>query len=83
MREAAEIERPRYAKAAAEADTNVVAPIVGEAIGLIRSIEPAATIIERMVAQAEIALKRGVRAVQVEPERRARVFAFVPTPFGE
>jgi hypothetical protein len=24
-----------------------------------------------------------VRAVQVEPERRARVFAFVPTPLGE
>lgn len=68
LRTAADIERPRYAKAAADGDASVVAPIVGEAIGLIRAIEPAAVIIERMVAQAEMALTRGARAVVVEED---------------
>ena len=68
LRAAADIERPRYAKAASEGDASTVAPIVGEAIGLIRSIEPAATIIERMVAQAEMALRRGARNVLIEED---------------
>ncbi|MBK9609849.1 hypothetical protein [Candidatus Amarobacter glycogenicus] len=34
-------------------------------------------------APGEVAEGLFVRAVQVEPERRPRVFAFVPTPFGE
>ena len=68
LRDAADIERPRYAKAVAEGDATRAAPIVGEGIGLIRSIEPAAVIIERMVAQAEMALRRGARAIVIEEE---------------
>lgn len=68
LRAAADIERPRYAKAATEGDASVVAPIVGEGIGLIRAIEPAAVIIDRMVNQAEMALRRGARAVLVEED---------------
>jgi nitronate monooxygenase len=68
LRAAADIERPRYAKAAAEGDASVVAPIVGEGIGLIRAIEPAATIIDRMVSQAVMALQRGARAVLIEED---------------
>ena len=68
LRDAADIERPRYAKAVAEGDATRAAPIVGEGIGLIRAIEPAAVIIERMVAQAEMALRRGARAVVIEEE---------------
>ena len=68
LRDAVDIERPRYAKAAAEGDASTAAVIVGEGIGLIRSIEPAATIVERMVAQAEFTLRRGARAVLIEED---------------
>lgn len=68
LRAVADIEIPRYAKAAAEGDTSTVAPIVGEAIGLVRAIEPAAQIVERMVSQAEMALRRGARAVLIEED---------------
>lgn len=68
LRSAIDIEGPRYAKAAAEGDASIVAPIVGEAIGLVRAIEPAAVIVERLVQQAEMALRRGTRAVLVEEE---------------
>jgi nitronate monooxygenase len=60
---AASTERTLYAKATAEGDASVSAPIVGEAIGLIQSIEPAAAIIERMVAEAEQRLRAGVSAI--------------------
>lgn len=43
----------RYSAASKTADTNVVATIVGEAVGLIDAIEPAAVIVERMVSEAE------------------------------
>jgi nitronate monooxygenase len=43
----------RYREATKAGDTRVMATIVGEAVGLIDSIEPAAVILERMVAEAE------------------------------
>lgn len=43
----------RYRAASKTADTSVVATIVGEAVGLINAIEPAAVILERMVSEAE------------------------------
>lgn len=46
----------RYSAASKTADTNVVATIVGEAVGLIDAIEPAAEILERMVSEAETLL---------------------------
>lgn len=46
----------RYRTASKTADTNVVATIVGEAVGLIDAIEPAAVILERMVSEAETLL---------------------------
>ena len=52
-------EAERYQAAAKAADPGIAATIVGEAIGLIRSIEPAGVILERMVAEAEQLLARG------------------------
>ena len=49
----------RYRKATNAADASVAATIVGEAVGLIHAIEPAADIVERMVAEAETLLRRG------------------------
>jgi nitronate monooxygenase len=53
----------RYAGAAKAADPRVVATIVGEAVGLIHTVEPAAVIIERMIAEAEALLRRGTNIV--------------------
>ena len=52
-------EAERYHTAAKAADPEIAATIVGEAIGLISSIEPAGVILERMVAEAEQLLARG------------------------
>ena len=52
-------EAERYQAAAKAADPGIAATIVGEAIGLISSIEPAGVILERMVAEAEQLLARG------------------------
>ena len=52
-------EAERYQAAAKAADPGIAATIVGEAVGLIRSIEPAGVILERMVAEAEQLLARG------------------------
>lgn len=46
----------RYGKAARAGDTTVAATIVGEVVGLIQAIEPAAVILERMVMEAEALL---------------------------
>jgi nitronate monooxygenase len=46
------VEGPRYRQAFAEGDPENTAVWFGEAAGLIDAIEPAATIIERMVADA-------------------------------
>jgi len=59
LRAAAAVEQPKYAAATAKGDAAIAATIVGEAVGLISSIEPAATIIERMVRDAEALLRRG------------------------
>jgi nitronate monooxygenase len=53
----------RYRAAAKTADTSVVATIVGEAVGLIDTIEPAASILERMVSEAEVLLAGAVRYI--------------------
>jgi nitronate monooxygenase len=66
LKAAVEREGDLYAKAVASGDAAVAAAIVGEAIGLIRSIEPAAKIIERMVTQAEVVLRRGAGLVRFE-----------------
>src|SRR5262245_20829261 len=52
-------QRARYEAAARVADPGIAATIVGECIGLIDGVEPAAVILERMVAEAERLLARG------------------------
>ncbi|HJU30194.1 MAG TPA: nitronate monooxygenase [Hyphomicrobiaceae bacterium] len=59
LRSARDEQATRYRAAAAAGDTTIAATIVGEAVGLIHAIEPAGRIVERMVAQAETALRRG------------------------
>lgn len=54
----------RYRKAAKAGDASVAATIVGEAVGLIHAIEPAAEIVERMVAEAETLLRGGISLVR-------------------
>jgi nitronate monooxygenase len=63
MRAAAETERPRYASAIAAGDARTAAVIAGEATGLIHEIEPAAIILDRMVAEAEALLAGGAGLV--------------------
>lgn len=52
------VEGPRYRKAFAEGDPDHTGVWFGEAAGLIRSIEPAAAIVERVSAEAQACLKR-------------------------
>jgi nitronate monooxygenase len=54
----------RYRTAAKAGDAAVAATIVGEAVGLIHAIEPAAAIVERIVSEAEALLKGGARLVR-------------------
>jgi nitronate monooxygenase len=49
-------ESPRYRQAWAEGDPEHAAVLFGEAAGLIHAIEPAGTVIERLVAEARLAL---------------------------
>ncbi len=56
-------EAARYASAATAVDPRIVATIVGEAVSLIHTIEPAGVILERMVSEAEVLLKRGAGLV--------------------
>ena len=51
-------ERAHYAAAAAAGDFDTAVIYTGEAIDLIHSIEPAAAIVHRVVAEAEAALAR-------------------------
>jgi nitronate monooxygenase len=53
----------RYRQATAASDASVMATIVGEGIGLIHAIEPAAVILGRMVAEAEQLLSAGPRYI--------------------
>ena len=54
----------RYASASKAGDASIAATIVGEAVGLIEAIEPAAVILERMVAEAEALLAGAPRYVK-------------------
>jgi nitronate monooxygenase len=56
--------RQAYADAAARGDMDTAAAIVGEAVGLIREIRPAAAILEAMVADAETWLVGGAGLVR-------------------
>jgi len=51
-------ERARYAEAAAAGDFDTAVVYTGEAIDMIHSIEPAAAILHRVIAEAEAALAR-------------------------
>jgi nitronate monooxygenase len=55
-------EAERYATARAEGNFDIAAVIAGESVDLVHSIEPAHTIIERMVAEAGSLLRRGAGA---------------------
>lgn len=57
MRAQQDEEASRYEQAAAQGDSNNYGVIVGENAGLIQSIEPAATIVERMVSGAQALLE--------------------------
>jgi nitronate monooxygenase len=63
LREALEKEAPAYQAAAAAADAANASAIIGEAVGLIHTVEPAAAILERMVAEAEALLKGAPRYI--------------------
>jgi len=54
----AEREMPRYAEAAARGNARIAGPIVGEAIGLVHRVEPAAMILQAIVSEAEGILSR-------------------------
>ncbi|TDR88064.1 NAD(P)H-dependent flavin oxidoreductase [Enterovirga rhinocerotis] len=59
LREQMTEQRPRYFAAQEAGDMDVAATIVGEGVGLVRDIEPAGTILDRMVAEAEARLRNG------------------------
>lgn len=61
LREARDQQVARYSAASKAGDASVAATIVGEAVGLINSIEPAGVILESMVSQAESLLARAPR----------------------
>jgi nitronate monooxygenase len=58
LRAVAGPEIERYAEAAAAGDSPNVSPTVGEAIGLIHGIAPAAVILRMMVSEAEEILRK-------------------------
>jgi nitronate monooxygenase len=51
-------ERERYAQAREAGDFETAAVIAGEAADLVRAVEPAGRIVERMVGEAEALLRR-------------------------
>jgi nitronate monooxygenase len=57
LRAARDEQVARYREAAKTGDARIAATIVGEAVGLIQAIEPAAAIVERIVSEAETLLK--------------------------
>ena len=54
-------EQSRFLAARENGDPEIAAVIVGEGIDLVRETLPAAEIVHRMVADAEAALRNGVR----------------------
>jgi nitronate monooxygenase len=63
LRDARAEQVTRYRTAARVADPAIAATIVGEGVGLIHAIEPAAVILERMVVEAEARLKSGAKLI--------------------
>jgi nitronate monooxygenase len=63
LRNALDREAPAFQAASAAGDTENASAIVGEAVGLIGAIEPAALILDRMVVEAEQLLSAGPRYV--------------------
>jgi len=63
LRDARAEQVTRYRAAARVADPAIAATIVGEGVGLIHAIEPAAVILERMVVEAEARLKSGAKLI--------------------
>ena len=53
LRDDIEEQRKLYGRAQDKGDMDIAATIIGEGVGLVRAVEPAAVIVERMVAQAE------------------------------
>ncbi len=64
LRATKDTQAARYKDAAGRADPRVAATIVGEGVSFITKIEPAAVIIERMVAEAEALLGGASRYVR-------------------
>ena len=64
LRAVCDAQAARYREATKAGDARLAATIVGEAVGLIHAIEPAADIVERIVAEAEAMLKRGASLVR-------------------
>jgi nitronate monooxygenase len=64
LQQALDTEAPSFQAAMAAGDATHASPIVGEAVGLLRSVEPAAAILERIVAEAEGLLTSAARHVQ-------------------
>lgn len=60
LAQAAAVEEPRYREAFESGDAENGAVWFGEAAGLVHAIEPAAEIIERMVAQAQERMRSAV-----------------------
>ena len=58
LRAAVEPEVTHYAEAVARGDARNSSPIVGEAIGLVHGVEPAAAILRAIVGEAEAILAR-------------------------
>ena len=58
LRAAAKTEMERYAQAAAAGDATIVSPLVGEAVGLIHDVRPAAKILADIVREAETILQK-------------------------
>lgn len=55
---ALDAERPRYAAAAASGDVNTAVVWAGEGVDLVRAVEPAADIVNRLVGEARAALDK-------------------------
>ncbi|HEX9466243.1 MAG TPA: nitronate monooxygenase, partial [Alphaproteobacteria bacterium] len=55
-------ERPRYAAAAEAGDVDTAVVWAGEGLDLVRRVEPAASIVERIVAEAGTALEKATAA---------------------
>src|SRR5690348_2896724 len=58
---ALDVERPRYRTAADEDDYETALVWAGEGVDLVTSVEPAATLVERIAADAEARLREGAR----------------------